>query len=773
MPNRKVLGWLGAVWVALVLVNYAAVAPLKRGAEPRFDRIRLELIAGRSVDPAVIVRTIGSVAVAGLAVVGMFGAGLPVLRFALGKTRRGVGRMPFVLAGGFAGIGMILLGLGCVGIFRTPIAWAVIVMGAMSGLRSVAALRRRARGRGRRSRSSWQWPVVAVGAALAALSSSALGPETEIDSLTYHLARARHLLLEGRFTVQPSLMFSFPPVWESWLALLLGTGGEQAARFLNPIVVGASALMLHAVVERVRPGCGWLAAAVYSCSFLTLAAGSASKNDPAAAWLCLAAFAAVARSAGRTGDGWAVVAGGFAGAAILVKLTTAPVVLIAALLLGRAGRRRVLLGVFTAMLICLPWEAHQWLQRDNPVHPLLGGYSAFPPPPGAVENLRDDLARYVAGSYDSVPDTLRAIWSVATAEGMTPLAVLAVPVAVAGGAWARIALALVALWAVGPPQPRYLLPALPLLAAAVAAWALSDRLKVRWRLTAVAALVAVELMRGWTDPAADRVARVQVATGVMSRAEYLRVRLTTWGDVALRINRELPADSRILPVGERRGYPLERRFIPVSFDDPAPWLRLSAASRGPDRLAVRVRQLGVTHVLYNPLTADFLSAGFARVRPSDRALAVWAAYWRTHTRRVSWPARWDLREGEYALFELGPARGGGSPALLPGIEGWTAAVSALGAAGDRPAALRRLAELERLAGGYPVLGLWRVMISGAAMPAAEALARLQQCERDGLAVAHLYAGLARAARRAGRGELADRYERRFRELVPETWLRQP
>lgn len=766
---------MSALWVALVLVNYSVAGMAVRGPAPRFEEIRREIMAGRSMDPAGVTLTAGSAMVLGLAVCGMIGAGLPLLRFALRRTGAGRGRIAFAWCAGFSIIGIALLGLGLTGLFRSAIAWAGLAAAVPAAIRQVRSLvnfLRRSRGV-----RSVGWPGVAVGAVLVALVSSSLGPETGIDSLMYHLARARHILLEGRFIIQPSFMYAFPPVWESWLAVLLATGGEQAARLLAPAVVAATAWLLAGAVDRVRPGAGSLAAAAYAASTLAVAAGSSCKSDAATGWLAAAMFAAAMRSPGRSGSGWAVVAGVAAGAGLLVKLTFAPAVAVASAWMLRAGVRRAAMTASVACGICLPWGVHGFVQYGNPVHPVLRDRSALRPPPGATENFRAELRGTLTGRYESFADRVRAIWSVAMAEGMTPLLLLLLPVVVgSGGWWGWSAVALGVLWSIGPPQPRYLLPALPLCAGAFAMWATAARGRgapVRWRRIAVAVLVVFETGRAWFDPAADRAARWAVATGALPADGYLRLRLTTYADAIQRMNARLPVRARVLPVGERRQFPLARRFIAVRFDDPAPFLGLAAASRDERRVAVKLRQWGVTHVLYNPVTAGFLGAEAARVRPADRALQVWARCWREHAEPVPMPPRADLREGEFFIFAIRRDGAARIPPLLPGVDGWTASVGRPAAAGDRPAALDELGRVERLAGGWPALELWRVNVSGESMPAAETRVRLERARAAGLEVSHLYVGLMRAARREGRKEAEARYQGAFRRMMPEVWLRQP
>jgi hypothetical protein len=713
-----------------------------------------------------------------------------VLRFVVG--RGAAAEAPLTAAAGFAVFGVAWLGAADCGLFGWPVIVALLAGGGLVGVaRSAGPARSRSRRRrasppSRRGASAgWggRWAVACAGLAVAAMFAGAIGPETGMDALIYHLPRARGIALEGRVLPQPSLLYGFAPFWEAWLAAMLVVGGEPAARLLSPAVLVACGWLLWRAVDRDAPGAGVLAAALFLTSWLVLEAAGSVKNDPAAAWLACGAFAAALRA--RAGGGrWAALAGGLAGSALLVKVTAGPAVLLAAAAawLGGVRPRPRRLAVFAAaaVLVWLSWAAFNAVTEGNPAHPLWSGGSLHAPGPGAADNIRAELRRYVRGRYDTVAEKLRAPWSLAVAEGATVLPILLLPAivaALAAGAagrwWTFGAAALVAAWSAGPPQPRYLLPALPLAAGALAifgATAGAGRM-ARWRSGLLAVLMAAGAARGWLDPSRDLGARLDVALGRLPRDAYLRLRLTTCADALLEAN-VAPGAGRVLLFGERRVWPLERPCLAGWLDDRAPILRAAAASRDAAHLARKVRQLRGTTAVYNFVTASYLGVEQERTRPKGRALAVWADYWRAHAvLRYASPCSDDV-DGEFATFDLVRVpRRGVPPPLLPAAEGWLEVCTRRAEAGDRVGALAALDRVTRLTGGYPVFALRRVWLAGDALPAAEARADLERAEAGGLRIAHLYVQLARAARREGRRDVFDRAMARLVEMEPGRWLR--
>ncbi|MEK7767646.1 MAG: hypothetical protein AAB368_15555, partial [bacterium] len=233
-----------------------------------------------------------------------------------------------------------------------------------------------------------------------------------------------------------------------------------------------------------------------------------------------------------------------------------------------------------------------------------------------------------------------------------------------------------ALWAAGPVQDRYLVPALPaLLAAAVDAMA---RGGLGGRIVA-GAVVVLEASAFVTHPGLP--GRLPFAAGADSGAACFARQWPQFAEAAGAVGR-LPPEARVMHIAVEMSYPAGRDALVASPHEMFQAYPPVRASFTPEDLWRRIRrQLRVTHVLYNPPHAVFrrrLAAGFAW---TQRDVAVWEACWRAHAREVFRSARREGKEGWYVLYALEPRPAPPPPrAFLPGIEGVLACVEAEGLA---------------------------------------------------------------------------------------------
>jgi len=97
-----------------------------------------------------------------------------------------------------------------------------------------------------------------------------------------------------------------------------------------------------------------------------------------------------------------------------------------------------------------------------------------------------------------------------------------------------------------------------------------------------------------------------VVLGRESREEYLyrdsigRNLMPYYYPVVKYINENLPLDAKVLFIGEARGYYCERNFVTVLAEDSHTIvIRLVRFCKDTDELLEKLRNLGITHVLYN------------------------------------------------------------------------------------------------------------------------------------------------------------------------------
>ena len=552
-----------------------------------------------------------------------------------------------VLGAGAWSIIWFFLGIGH--LYRPPVAVACVLVGAALG---VHAWRRSALTASRQAAPVPRTSVAPIVLVQALALVAALAPPTAKDTLLYHLALPKMYIAAGAAVDTPYNIASFYPLGVEmhsvWAMLLGGTLSTRASEAAAGATLFAFAPLLALVVY------GWARERGADPAWASLAALSVAAiptaYDVAAGGyvdLALTAYTALAvRGLGRwwtTLDAaWLPLVAFAVGAALSVKLTTVFLVLVfvlvilfRALQVGRmatpsdrpASGRLALSGLgalaFGAVLAA-PWYVRNWVRTGNPVFPfflsLLGGQAAGwdlersqlyesmfsiygnaqTPLDFVLSPVRLALAAQPEEPvyYDGVLGIAflfvipLILWALATRrlEGELGLAVL-------------VSSALFVFWLFSSQQLRYLLPATPALAVALAvtgqgaAGALSAGLgRAFWWVVLCVAAVGAPVVLSWfafVNP-------VRAVLGGEPRARYLERRLDYYPYYEF-VNRELPSSARVWLIHMRRDtYYLERAyFSDFIFEDWTlrEWVR---AARDPDELATRVRTAGITHILLRP-----------------------------------------------------------------------------------------------------------------------------------------------------------------------------
>jgi len=534
------------------------------------------------------------------------------------------------------------------------------------------------------------WIILASLPVLAAIPL-VLTPEGSWDAMVYHLSFPSYFLMEHkRFPLPDSPFTGYPYLAEMHYVLALGLGGSDLAAKLQHgacwLFSGAAIFSVARTFGRVA---GWGSLLVWLGSAMGMQLAGLSYVDHAVAWmgaLCAAFIGFTPRLA--------FLAGIFAGWCVSVKYTGgfALVGLLAALL--RPGTLRLLpIAAAGAVLAGGIWPITNIIELGNPMYPFMtrifGGISS-----PAVEFWRSSPL----GDTGAGGGWLQGLWlrlahddgGVGTPFGPLWLAVI-IPAIFAGPRdWprARYFLAALVLWIAIPVTPRFLLPFIPAgLMAAAPAWG-SRRLAL---VLAGSAMVFLPVsLFDKVRASAIQFNAFVAGAGLVSREDYLRLGLQPkpeYWDGAWEVNRNIPKRSRLLLVSGIKAYYFERRAM-VSHQhlDPVPLFRLARAAPTAERLAVRLRQLGITHIIY---LARALEGGPAK----GYSWMDEGAY----SRFVDWFRGWtsfEVRLGECLIYSVRHSRVNRPLGRVPVLEQEVIQeLSSGGRAGGNPA----LARLIRLA----------------------------------------------------------------------------
>jgi len=504
--------------------------------------------------------------------------------------------------------------------------------------------------------------VVALGVWATPLFVETLLPNSDWDSALYHLPLAERYVDGSLWGDDPYFpAFSFTGAVNLQYAALLSLGLEAAVTPLNFQINVLLLITTLALGRRIGGrSCSLWAVAVFSTTPLLWQLGADPRVD---GFLCLTVMLAAYALVGFVQEGKDVhlkLAAVALGAALGCKYTALPFVAaiggvgIAYRLWGSMGTRGLSrLLATTALLVAIPnagWYAANLAIHADPVFPMLRGnyfettegervYLARANTEELFEHMQDPDARRLLAAFEKTPRTdapshLLNLWSllsnpdlyaVKPRHGLGLLLFLSLALPLALPLRPERRRGAIVLWTLGwggfallgsqTNLLRYVAPLLPMLAAAAAL--VITRIPVRGIRIAIG-LVVVALLVGdfragqrqlqllhpelalstpsaWQDDGVRIGWLQQVGYNFTPPVAYAAEQIN-----AMLADGRMPAESRIMMVGEGKGRLLDCESIPDSS-----WFahrfvaELQRAGLDHSRLALRLRAQGITHVLFN------------------------------------------------------------------------------------------------------------------------------------------------------------------------------
>lgn len=481
------------------------------------------------------------------------------------------------LAIGLWGVAVAVLVIGITAIGKTPLVFAGLALWLFPAPRE--ALRRTVRAVDRLD--GWAQCLVACVVIAAALNlPGTLAPPFEYDELEYHLGALADYQRAGRIVYLPHNFYSnLPQLTEMLYLLAATTTSDVAAKLLHWTFGLLAALAVYAVGKRLwTRRVGVTAAALFYCVPFVQDLSQTARIDLATTFFATLAFGGLlVWSEDRNTERALWLSALMAGCAVATKWPAVAVVVLPALgfILVTSRSPRLIAGYcFLVALSVGPWLGKNWLLAGNPVYPLL--HDIFPNSDWNTEQAALFAAKHYAIFNASTPlELVRLAWRYSFAEpGAAPLLLLGAPLMLlctlddprarrAGGLF----VAAYAGWFLFTFRPwRFLFPAFPL-AALVGAWALhrlgierkTGWLVSRCPLIVLAMSLCALALGGLVDTedpqrVPPRMSFLQHALGQTTRDEFVaRMGRGTFAPIVW-MNQNLPADARVLYVGEARAY---------------------------------------------------------------------------------------------------------------------------------------------------------------------------------------------------------------------------
>jgi len=519
----------------------------------------------------------------------------------------GAERQAVPLALGLAGLGLLLLGMGLLGLLSRGALLGLLAVIHLAGWKVWWEAARRARAL---RADPWRWlAAVAVLAVVARFFILALYPPTAFDETMYHLPFARAFVLTGGVPFLPDLRFPvFPQLGEILMTGVLAlTGQDVATHLVQWLAIGAAAALLIAWGKRIStPAAGWIAAALFLGYPVIVYLAVTGYIEAELTLFVTAGLYSLERWREEGREGWLALAAVFAGSAAGTKYHG--LFFVAAFAAGLAvaaprGRKLRSLLRFSAiaLMVLAPWYVRILVYTGNPVFPFvprLFGASAWT----FDRILQTGLAERMAELPRLPWDALVHPEKVGRQPPVSPAFLLGLPL-VAIGAWRDrrlrhlvvLALAYVLAALAMPPDVRYLSAILPALSLVLAV-ELTSRVRGWSGAPRTAGLCLLCVLPSWAWTGYRLSVQGPLPITARQREVYLAGALPVWPAVDF-LNRTRGSGYTVYALHvENMPYFADGRFL-GDWNGPARFSRVLPLLSDPDSLWRELRRLGADHLL--------------------------------------------------------------------------------------------------------------------------------------------------------------------------------
>ena len=548
------------------------------------------------------------------------------------NDKLGMALVRVALGWGTMALGMLLLG-SC-GLWYRPVIYAILTVGTVAagfGLRrkpssEFLSQERNAIKKSRNLKSSpwghWEKVCVYIFFLMVVINLYwTFSPEIFFDALTYHLAIPDIYWKHHGLVATPENLYSgLPMLVEMLFGLSLPVGGDVLARLMSWAMGLGTALFIFSLARLSFSRTTSIVASLtfYSIPLVGMLSRWSAVDLGWAFFEIAALYALSLRLTETRSPRWTLLGAVFVGFAMGCRYQAWPLlgVVTGALIWTLPGtpqeRRREIVRFFLlALLIAVPWCLKNFYLYRNPIYPFLQEHFASWPQPDWQGLLRDGHGR------DPIALTrLSGLAAVFTYPWTTPSGLLGPMMLIGLPAlilfhYAERPLSFLRLvfigasiiWLFTTTMDRFLLPQAPILCIFLAA--LLEKpplpfLKPLFRAGLLVLFCSTCVSLAENDKESDA---ENVILGVQPAAEFLKSSRPEYPSPSYAaiefINRELPHDSRVLFLGESRGYYCERNYVAITKFDGYPLFDWIRRSRDVGQLRDFFSREGITHVLLN------------------------------------------------------------------------------------------------------------------------------------------------------------------------------
>ncbi|MBU2529440.1 MAG: glycosyltransferase family 39 protein, partial [Elusimicrobia bacterium] len=619
IPSLAVLILFG-VWGWFVVSNYFENFPMtwKRFENVLFLMNPIVFIAAVSHQFINIITALWIIAVS-------LGIGLFFIKYLKVVTDQSDERFIFSIGIGFIFLTYLTFGFGVVGLLYKSVFYA-----SLTALTFVLFFQLKEGKFSFKPDINWSVSNIILLLAIAIVTfinlAMSLSPELFYDALVYHLAIPQYYILHHKIVNMPQVFFSHFPINMSMLYVVgLILNGDVLAKLLHFFMGVFSIVSIYLFSKKYfNIKTGIMAVAIFYTMPMVAMCSWSTGTELALTFYQILAFWSIYNyfHNDNRSNKWLILSGVFSGMACGIKytgvfsLTAIITLLIVKLYVEKAAikdiAKKVIIVGFVSTLLIAPMLIKNYVYTKNPVHPYLSGVF------GRV-GMSDDKMTILMGETKKrgdfkIIEYLKLPWDQAmkgnSSESFSgfvfllflPLLLIFRKVPSKIKYLISYFALLYLMWSGISYFLRYFMPGLAFLSLIIAYFLINNSLNKYIKSILIAlAVIAVGVNLYWSVVLTNMQDKAAVIAGKETRDEYLSKAQAGWPSPYYKtvkyINDNLPADSKVLFIGENRGFHSERVFVAGSVHDDAMILRWIKDCENEDDLYTIFVKEKITHML--------------------------------------------------------------------------------------------------------------------------------------------------------------------------------
>jgi 4-amino-4-deoxy-L-arabinose transferase-like glycosyltransferase len=488
---------------------------------------------------------------------------------------------------------------------------------------------------------------------------SALSPEVFYDALVYHLAVPNYYIIHEGIRDMPYNIYSNLPMLHGMLyAAGLLIKDEFIGKLINYFAGILTVLAILAIALRYysrRVGL-WAGIIFYTIVQVMSASCSLGTEMLLTFFSLLAVYAAINSKKDKA---WFFVSAFFSGTAMAVKYTGVLVSVGVMAVYFRMEKKidiafikKIAVFIIIAGALVSPWLIKNYIYRSNPVYPFMTNVFKVENPLIAGK-IKGFMAETSQGPEFNFKKWISHPWAITmgnigSSSYFSPLFLFLLPLVFLMGIKKKNKNIYSSLtfyffivwvfWSFFSTRVRFLMPVFPIAAILIADFVNNREYVYLKNILRLMVIFSILTSCFWAVTSFYTQERWKAFFGQMSKDDFLSSSWTSYSYTSYPalnfINKELPADSKILITGDARSFYIKRDFIASSVFDLSPISEYAKHSESAKEMLAKIKRDKITHILLNVSEAKRLEKNYAIFNWNNRSSSILKNFLEQYTKTV-------------------------------------------------------------------------------------------------------------------------------------------